>query len=209
MTILLYLGALRHCFGDVFSRIVSARLGDNKGMGKYLPDAWLPAVSMRRCIVHWTAGAGFASSEDLEAYHLLIDRVGHPHLGDHSIADNLRTTDGDYAPHTRGFNAGSIGIALCGMAGANEKPFAPGKYPLTAAQWNSLIFACADLCRRYKLDPVEAELLMHCEVERVHGVRQFGKWDISIRTWDCPQRWRKMTPGEELRARVKILLAED
>ena len=121
----------------------------------------------------------------------------------------MNTTDGVYAAHTRGLNTGSIGMALCGMAGANERPFAPGRYPITAGQWNAALFAAADLCRRYNLEPVETELAMHCEVQQVFGVVQRGKWDIAVRAWKCPEAYAAMTPGEELRARVKILLRED
>jgi hypothetical protein len=170
-----------------------------------LPADWMPAGPMQRLIIHWTAGAGFPSPEDGEFYNVLLDRIGRAHLGDHLLTDNLSTADGDYAAHTRGLNTGSIGLALCGMAGASRNPFAPGRYPLTPVQWNNALIAAADLCRRYKLPPDEKHLLMHCEVERVYGIQQRGKWDISVRSWE-PGKWVAVTPGEELRARVKLLL---
>lgn len=164
-----------------------------------------PKRGMKRLVVHWTAGAGFPSPEDAEAYHLLIDRVGLPHRGDHAITDNLSTADDDYAAHTRGLNTGAIGLALCGMAGANEKPFAPGRYPLTAPQWNNALLAAADLCERYGITPSRQSLLMHCEVEPFLGVEQRGKWDVSVLCFDRG-RWSDWSPGEEMRARVKLLL---
>lgn len=176
-------------------------------MGKLIPDAWMPAGKLVRVICHWTAGANSPSAEDLDSYNILIDRVGHAHLGDHAITDQLSTADGDYAAHTRGMNTGSIGLALCGMAGASENPFAPGRYPLTREQWNAAIIAAADLCQRYGIAPTERGLLMHCEVERVYSAPQRGKWDISARTWP-PGKWASTTPGEELRLRVRLLLAE-
>lgn len=178
-------------------------------MPRLVPLDMMPACRVSRLIVHWTAGAGFPSPEDKEAYHILLDRVGHVHRGEHSISDNVNTADGDYAAHTRGLNTGSIGLALCGMAGANQEPFAPGRYPLTAVQWNAALLAAADLCERYRLLPVRDQLLMHCEVERFLGVKQSSKWDVSIRSWQPPARWATTTPGEELRARVQLLLAEE
>jgi hypothetical protein len=157
-------------------------------------------------MLHWTAGAYSPSPEDLEYYHFVIDRTGKPHRGDHSIADNVSTADDDYAAHTRGLNTGSIGLALCGMAGANQHPFAPGKFPLTVAQWNNALLAAADLCRRYKIPPDEQHLLMHCEVERFLGKEQRAKWDVSVRTWVGPAEFAHLTPGEEMRLRVRRLL---
>jgi hypothetical protein len=165
-----------------------------------------PAGSIKRIVCHWTAGASFPSAEDLEAYHILVNRVGHVHRGEHAITDNLSTADGDYAAHTRGLNTGSIGLSLCGMAGANEKPFAPGPFPLTRVQWNAAIIAAADLCRRYSIKPDERGLLMHCEVEDVYGRVQRGKWDVSVRSWPAGEEWEDMTPGAELRIRVGRLL---
>jgi hypothetical protein len=161
---------------------------------------------MSRLVIHWTAGAGAPSAEDLESYHILIDRVGLPHRGDHSIRDNLNTIDDDYAAHTRALNTGSIGLALCGMAGANRAPFAPGRFPLTRPQWNNALLAAADLCERYGIAPERNTLLMHCEVPQALGVAQRGKWDVTVRTWAGPPEYASLTPGEELRVRVKKLL---
>ncbi len=167
----------------------------------------MPPGNLKRLIVHWTGGAGSPSSVDKEAYHFLVDRVGHIHRGDYATTDNVNTRDGDYAAHTRGLNTGSIGLAICAMAGANEQPFAPGPYPIKVAQWNAAIIACADLCRRYRIEPDRDGLIMHCEVEAVYGVPQ-NKWDVSVLVGFDRGKWARMTPGEELRARVKILLGE-
>lgn len=178
---------------------------------KLVPLAWMGAGRLVRVVLHWTAGSNYPSAEDKQAYHLLIDRVGHIHRGDHAITDNVNCADDDYAAHTRGLNTGSIGVAICGMAGANERPFAPGPYPIKPAQWTAALIACADLCRRYRVKPEPKTLLMHCEVEKTLGIRQAGKWDVGVRgeMWTPPAKYAAMTPGEELRARVKILLAEE
>lgn len=173
-------------------------------MPQLIPADWMPAGKLARVIVHWTAGAGFASAEDRDSYHVLVDRVGHLHRGEPAITDNLNTAEGDYAAHVRGLNSGSIGLALCGMAGAHERPFAPGRFPLTKVQWNRALIAAAALCRRYGIAPNERGLLMHCEVQRVYGIPS-TKWDISLRTWG-PTAYDHMSPGEELRERVALLL---
>lgn len=184
-------------------------------MPKLIPEAWMPlpktVTAIKRVILHWSAGAYGASAEDLEHYHIVINGVGRPQRGDHSILDNVSCADEDYAAHTKGLNTGSIGVAICAMAGANEAPFAPGPYPIKPVQWNAALIACADLCRRYRIEPDRDGLLMHCEVQEFVGVRQRGKWDIGLRgtMWEPPARYAKMTPGEEMRARVKILLEEE
>jgi hypothetical protein len=174
-------------------------------MARRIPEEWLPPCIAERVIVHWTGGGNYPSAVDAEHYHLLVDRVGGLHRGEHSIADNLVTEDDDYAAHTRGLNRRSVGLALCGMADASAAPFAPGPFPLRAAQWNAALWAAADLCRRYRIPADERHLLMHCEVARFLGVPQSGKWDVSIRSWDAGA-WARLTPGEELRARVGLLL---
>src|SRR5262245_10506405 len=99
-----------------------------------IPSAWLPKCSMKRIVVHWTAGANQASALDKEHYHIIWNADGTAVRGDHTIDDNLNTADGDYAAHTRGTNTGAIGVSLAGMAGAIPSPFNPGKFPLTKKQ---------------------------------------------------------------------------
>ena len=179
-------------------------------MPRLVPEAWMPQVNpgqIRRIIVHWSGGANFPSAEDFSSYNILCDRVGHLHLGDHPITEQISTADDDYAAHTRGLNTGSIGFAYCGMAGANERPSAPGPYPIQKAQWNSGLVALADLCRRYDFPPLPKFLCMHCEAPSVHGVSQKNKWDVSVLYFDRG-RWAGLTPGEEMRARVAILLSQ-
>ena len=60
---------------------------------------------MKRVIAHWTAGAGRASREDKEHYHLLVEYDGSVVRGKEDVEDNIVTSDGDYAAHTAQFNA--------------------------------------------------------------------------------------------------------
>lgn len=163
---------------------------------------------MKRLVMHWTGGGPHPSDADVEHYHIIVDRKGVLSRGRHSISDNVFTGDDDYAAHTRRCNTGSIGLALCGMGDARERPFKPGPYPLTRQQWNKGIIAAANLCRRYRIEPNPKTLLMHCEVERVFGIDQTGRWDISRLVFDR-NIWSDMTPGDEMRARVKILLQQE
>ena len=41
-----------------------------------IPDAWLPAVPMKRVHGHWTAGGHEANETDRKAYHLLVEGDG-------------------------------------------------------------------------------------------------------------------------------------
>lgn len=143
-----------------------------------VPADWMPWAKMLRVIVHWTAGAHKASSLDKEHYHIMIEGDGNLVRGKHSIADNVSTADGVYAAHTKGCNSGSIGVSLCGMAGAKESPFDRGNQPLTQAQWQKLPRVLADLCRRYAINPRRTTVLSHAEVEKTLGIKQAGKWDI-------------------------------
>jgi hypothetical protein len=144
---------------------------------------------------------------DLEHYHLLVSADGTLHRGEHPITDNISTADDDYAAHTRGCNTGAIGLAWCGMLDAEQSPLTFGPYPITQLAWNSGLIAAAELCRRYGIETSRRHLLMHCEVEPYLGVIQRGKWDVSVLQHDRG-RWETVSPGEEMRRRVAMLLSE-
>ena len=133
--------------------------------------------SPQRITLHWTGGSYTPSSLDAEHYQFLIDGDGTVFEGKHSVADQDSTAS-NYAAHTSQFNTKNIGIALCGMAGSHEGGDF-GKYPITMAQWDAAINLCAFLCEGYDIDPDEQHLASHCEIERIHGVKQSGKWDVS------------------------------
>lgn len=99
---------------------------------------WMPSCSMKRIIVHWTAGQHRASETDRKHYHILVESDGGLVRGTHSIEDNVPTTDQRYAAHTLGFNTGSIGVSACCMASAVERPFEAGNCPMTRKQWEML-----------------------------------------------------------------------
>lgn len=173
-----------------------------------IPAEWMPAAKMARVIVHWTAGANSPSGNDKAHYHILIDGTGKLVRGKPTIDLNgLPKAKAGYAAHTLNCNTGSIGISLCGMAGAVERPFNPGKSPITSAQWGALLEACAELCEHYQIPVTPKTLLSHAEVQTNLGIRQRGKWDIAIlpfnRSFDTARE-----VGDELRSNVAALLKQ-
>jgi len=128
---------------------------------------------------HWTAGTNSVSSLDKEHYHFIIDGDGIVHNGNLKPEANQSTSDGSYMAHTRGANTGAIGIGLAGMAGAVERPFNAGKYPLNQKQIAALVELSADLAETYGIPVTRKTMLMHSEVQRTLGIKQRGKWDMN------------------------------
>lgn len=137
----------------------------------------LQKLRMERIVVHWTGGSYVPSSLDKEHYHFLIDGDGHIHKGKFPISANSKRAggliSGAYAAHIAKRNTGSIGIALCGMAGAKESPLSIGDFPLRHLQYAVLAELCADLLRACDLRVTPNTLFMHSEA-------QSGKWDITV-----------------------------
>jgi hypothetical protein len=173
-----------------------------------VPEAWLPAVTMERVICHWSAGAYDASWLDRAHYHLIIEGDGNLVRGDRSIADNARPIRGSYAAHTLNCNTGSIGVAMACMAGAVERPFSAGLYPMTTAQWDGLAAVVADLCRAYDIKPTPKTVLSHAEVQDNLGIAQRGKWDFTRAVDDWSAEGARAV-GDRLRAAVKARLNGD
>jgi hypothetical protein len=163
---------------------------------------------MKRIIGHWTGGGGRASAKDLQHYHRLVEYDGTIVAGKEEIEDNIVTSDGDYAAHTRNLNTDSIGIAMCGMHGAIEHPFQPGDSPLTEKQFNAFCILISDLCRQYSIPVTRETVLTHAEVEPTLGVKQRGKWDI-VRLPFKPGLVGALAVGDYMRDRVRQILGEE
>lgn len=133
---------------------------------------------MKRIIMHWSAGTYEVSEADREHYHKMVDGDGNVHNGEHNIEDNESTSDDDYAAHTKSLNTGSIGVALCAMAGAVQSPFDVGDYPITDVQLHAFANLIAELAKEYEIPIGRTTVLSHAEVEPTLGVKQDGKWDI-------------------------------
>lgn len=170
-----------------------------------VPADWMPWAQMRRIIVHWTAGNNKASSVDLKHYHLLLEGDGRLVRGNPPITLNQAPVKAGYAAHTLNCNSGSIGVSLCGMAGAVERPFSAGKTPITLQQWAALPAVLAALCRRYSIPVTPSTVLTHAEVQGTLGIAQRGKWDIAILPFD-PSKNTAAKVGDAMRAAVKARL---
>jgi hypothetical protein len=170
-----------------------------------IDTSWLPPASMKRIICHWTAGGYTASDLDKKHYHILIENDGTLVRGRHTISDNESTADGNYAAHTRGINARSIGIAVCCMADASERPFDAGRFPMTEMQWRTMAAVVAELCRAYHIEVTPTTVLGHGEVERSLGVKQRGKWDPMVLPWEPHLSLQEV--GHRFRELVRAFLA--
>lgn len=178
----------------------------SKSFAGVVPDAWMPAAKITGIVVHWTAGGHKASKIDLEHYHILIEADGKVVKGNPSIAANgLPRVRPGYAAHTRSCNSGFIGVSLCGMAGAVERPFNAGKSPLTEAEWDKLPFVLAALCDRYGIAVSPRTVLSHAEVQSTLGIKQNGKWDIARLPFDASLVGAKAV-GDRFRSRASALL---
>jgi N-acetyl-anhydromuramyl-L-alanine amidase AmpD len=138
---------------------------------------------MDRIVFHWTAGRHVANAGDRKHYHILIEGTGDLVRGP-SIALNASPVRPGYAAHTLNCNGGAIGVALCGMIGAQERPFDPGTEPITQAQWDKLALVIRDLCRFYGIPVSPRTVLSHAEVQRTLGIKQRAKWDVARLPFD-------------------------
>lgn len=148
-----------------------------------IPSAWLVPAKMDRIVFHWTAGRNMANAGDRQHYHVLIEGDGTLIRGV-NIALNAHPLKAGYAAHTLNCNSGSIGVALCGMIGARERPFDPGAEPITQAQWDRLPVVMAALCAFYGIPVTPRTVLSHAEVQGTLGIRQRAKWDIARLPFD-------------------------
>jgi hypothetical protein len=159
---------------------------------------------MARIITHWTAGDHHASDVDREHYHVLVEGDGRLVRGDHPVSDNVSTQGGVYAAHTRGTNTGSIGIAVCCMAGAMQIPFRSGRWPMKQKQHEVMATAVADLCERYQIAVSRSTVLGHGEVQEALQRPQAGKWDPMVLPWDPDRTMTEV--GDAFRSRVQDAL---
>lgn len=171
-----------------------------------IPADWMPDANMSRIIFHWTAGQNKASADDRKHYHLLIEGDGKLIRGGPSIALNSEPkAKTGYAAHTLNCNTGSIGVSLCGMAGANESPFSAGKQPITRVQWDELANVLAQVCKRYGIKISRKTVLSHAEVQTNLDIKQRGKWDIARLPFDASIQGA-VTIGDQMRAMVQAKL---
>jgi N-acetyl-anhydromuramyl-L-alanine amidase AmpD len=158
-------------------------------------------MSLKRIVLHWSAGGNTPSALDRQHYHFIVGGDGAVVRGLHAPEANIAPKKGAYAAHTLNLNTGSIGVAMAGMAGAVERPFNAGRSPLTAVQVDAFVRLVAQLCRQYGIPVTRETVLSHAEVQPTLKVQQRGKWDIN---W-LPGMTAPGNPvavGDTLRARI-------
>jgi hypothetical protein len=134
---------------------------------------------MRRIIMHWSAGTYTVSGLDREHYHYIVDGDGAVVTGRFPVeANQVISRDRGYAAHTLNCNTGTIGVALAAMAGAIERPFKAGKFPITQDQLTAFTGLVYKLSVQYNIPITQETVLTHAEVQPTLGIKQRGKWDI-------------------------------
>jgi len=153
-------------------------------------------------IIHWTGGGPSATVLDREHYHYIVEQSGRLVKGVPVEANADPLDISSYAAHTRSFNTDSIGFALTGMVGAEERPFKPGRFPLTQPQTECAWQHAARILKEHGLPVTTKTCFTHAEAEPLHGVEQWGKWDI---TW-LPGMIETADPvvmGDIIRSRIQ------
>lgn len=156
---------------------------------------------LKRTITHWTGGGGRASNVDKKHYHFITEFDGTVVEGHEEPEDNIVTADDDYAAHTLNLNTGSIGCAMAGMHGAVEVPLSYGSAPLTREQFEAHCKHLAEIHQAYGIPVTMETCLTHAEVEPTLGVKQRGKWDITVLPFE-PSIRGAIPVGNYMRKRV-------
>lgn len=159
-------------------------------------------------ITHWTGGGGRASQKDKEHYHTITEFDGRVVNGKHDEEDNIVTSDGDYAAHTRNLNTRYIGKAMAGMRGATEYPLHFGPSPITRVQFEAHCRELAKTHIAYGMPVTDRTCLTHAEVEPTLGVKQNGKWDITVLEFE-PNIRGAIPVGNYMRERVRSYMGMD
>lgn len=151
---------------------------------------------LTRIHLHWTGGGYVPNAIDLRAYHGLIpgDAVPVWPVGPKTPRS-----------HTLNANGGAIGLSICAMADAEERPFDRGRAPITPAQVSALTREAARLCRLYDIPVSPWSVLTHAEIQPTFGIKQRWKWDI---TWlpGMDQPGDPFAVGNRLREMVRCEL---
>lgn len=156
---------------------------------------------MKRIIIHWTAGGYFPTDYEKLHYHYLVDKNGIVYDGKFRPEDNEVCKVNKYAAHTGGGNTGSIGIAICGMAGFKSKN-SVGRYPITKKQFESTMELCAKIAQKYNIEINPQNVMTHYEFGLKNPkTTSAGKIDI---VYLPPYSWvEKIEIGSFIRSKIK------
>lgn len=162
-------------------------------------------MSFKRTITHWDGGGGRASKESIAAYHEITEFDGNIVQGKHEPEDNIVTSDGDYAAHTRNLNTDSIGLAMAGMKDATEHPLNYGPAPINRVQFEAHCKNVAKHHMAYGIPVTNRTCITHAEVEPTLGVKQNGKWDLTVLPFE-PTIRGAIPVGDYMRERVRAYM---
>lgn len=164
---------------------------------------------MRQIYLHWTGG-DYASV--YRAYHFCIaagDDGAPIVVATHDIRANMRDVRGEdaaYAAHTAGRNSFALGLAICGMGGAEPEEF--GAYPLRDDMVAAACELAARACAAYAIEIAAARVMTHAEAALEDGYFGSGpdeRWDIARLSPSAdplvPDDARRT--GDLLRARIR------
>lgn len=158
-------------------------------------------MSLKRIIMHWSAGGHSVSALDRKHYHYIVSGDGNAVAGLFAPESNIKPISKKYAAHTLNCNTGSIGVAMAAMAGAVERPFNCGKSGITEIQVAKFVELVAALSCKYGIPVTRKTVLTHAEVQPALGIKQRGKWDIC---WlpGMKESGDPVKVGDELRKRI-------
>lgn len=134
---------------------------------------------LRGIVAHWAVSNYKSNAVSEEHYHYIVEGDGTVVKGDHAIEDNFSTADDDYAAHTKGFNTRVAGISCASMLGATSVT-SYGNYPILEPQFESMCRKIAEIAKKYGVPVTDKTILSHAEVQPNLGIKQNGKWDISV-----------------------------
>jgi len=159
---------------------------------------------LKRVIAHWTVGTHKANATDVKHYHMIVEGDGNLVEGVHKPEANIRPQKGSYAAHCLNCNTGSIGISMASMKGATSV-MNLGTHPFTERQFDAMCRQIAVWCKKYDIAVSRMTVLSHAEVEPTLGIKQRGKWDITVIPWDQSIRGA-IAVGDHMRQRVRYHL---
>jgi hypothetical protein len=126
---------------------------------------------VQRVHLHWTAGWHTPNATDRRAYHGLYHGDG---------TCEKRADPWVPRSHTLNANSGAVGLSLCCMVGAQERPFRWGQAPMTVKQLHAMCRDAASICIAYDIPVTRWSVLTHAEVQPTLGIAQRWKWDINV-----------------------------
>lgn len=152
------------------------------------------ASGIHRLHWHWTVGWHKANATDRQHYHFLFEGDG-AEIEANPVLKVLA--------HTKNANSGALGLSLCGMVKAVERPFSAGPEPITQAAVDALIRKSAALCVAFDIPVSRWSTLTHAEIQPTLGVAQRQKWDVNfLPGMTAPTD--PITAGNKLRAALGI-----